>query len=81
MKPEYLVLVFICASLSLVILAWRKFRAIDKRFEQIQQEINELKWMESRLFLMQVHARPTVVGTEAESKKRVEDPSISSKTP
>ena len=83
MKPEYLVLVFICASLSLVILAWRKFRAIDRRFEQIQQEINELRWMESRLFLMEVNARPTVVDTEAESKKRIEEPSssIRSKTP
>jgi polysaccharide biosynthesis transport protein len=29
--------------LSLVIMAWRKFRAIDKRFEQILQEINELR--------------------------------------
>jgi hypothetical protein len=77
MKPEYLALFFICASAIVVILAWRKFRAMDRRFERMQQEINELRWMESRLFLMEVNARPTVVGTEAESKKRVEEPSSS----
>jgi hypothetical protein len=82
MKPEYLMLFFVCASLIVVILARTKLRAMDRRFERMQQEINELRWMESRLFLMEVNARPTIVGTEAESKKRVEEPasSIRSKT-
>jgi hypothetical protein len=77
MLPEYSVLFLICAFLMVVILACRKLRAMDRRFERMQQEINELRWMESRLFLMEVNARPTAVGTEAESKKRVEEPSSS----
>jgi hypothetical protein len=72
MKPEYLVS-FIFAFLIVVILAWRKFRAMDRRFERMQQEINELRWLESRLFLMEVNARSTGVRGEAQSKKREED--------
>jgi hypothetical protein len=49
MKPEYLMLFFVCASLIVVILARTKLRAMDRRFERMQQEINELRWMESRL--------------------------------
>jgi hypothetical protein len=77
MKPEYLVICFIFALLIVVILAWRKFRAMDRRFERMQQEMNELRWMESRLFLMGVNASSSGVRSEAESKKRVEDASSS----
>jgi hypothetical protein len=49
-----------------LILVWRKFRAVDKRFEQMKHEINELRWIESRLFLMALNPRPTAVDAEAE---------------
>jgi hypothetical protein len=57
MKPEYLTLSLIGAFLIVVILAWRKFHAVDRQFARMQQEINELRWMESRLFLMEVNAK------------------------
>jgi hypothetical protein len=69
MKPEYLALSLICAFLIAVILTWRKFRAIDGRFARMQQEINELRWMESRLFLMEVYAKNTADRTDAASQK------------
>jgi hypothetical protein len=66
MKPKYLVLGFVGTFLIVVILIWRRLRAIDRWFERMQREINELRWIESRLFLMGVNARPTGAGTEVE---------------
>lgn len=73
MKPEYLTLscigVFIAAFLIVVILGWRKFQAVDRHLARIQQEINELRWMESRLFLMEVNAKRTVDRTDIVPQK------------
>jgi type II secretory pathway component PulM len=71
MKPEYVVLSFIGAFLIAVILAWRKFQAVDRQFARMQQEINELRWMESRLFLMEVNAKRAADRTDAVSQKGV----------
>jgi hypothetical protein len=75
MNPEYLTLSFIgaflfmSAFLIVVILARRKFHAVDKQFARLQQEINELRWMESRLFLMEVNSKRTVDRTDILSQK------------
>jgi hypothetical protein len=72
MEFEYLVL-FILAFLLALILLWKKFRSLDKRLERMQQQINELRWIESRLFLMGVNARPTAVQAASEFQKGSKD--------
>jgi hypothetical protein len=72
MKPEDLVLFLIGAIVLVMILIWRRFRVIDRRLARMQQEINELRWIESRLFLIGVNARPGADLGEVESQKRVE---------
>jgi hypothetical protein len=64
MNPEFVVFL-ICAFLTGVILVWRRFRVIDGRLGQMQQEINELRWIESRLFMLGMKA-PKVDHSEAD---------------
>jgi len=82
MQYEYFVLLFILALLSALILIWRRFQKIDKRLERMQQEINELRWIESRLFLMGVNAGPPAVQAASEFRKGSKDESagLGSKT-
>ena len=80
MKPEDLVLFLIGAIVLVMILIWRRFRVIDRRLARMQQEINELRWIESRLFLIGVNARPGADLGEAESQKRVEHASTESQS-
>jgi hypothetical protein len=54
-----------------LILAWRKFRAIDRRLGQMQQEIHELRWLESRIFMMGINAKLKADPSETESQKDV----------
>jgi DNA-binding transcriptional regulator of glucitol operon len=70
MNPEFVV-ILIGAFVIAVILVWWKFRVIHRRLGRMQQEINELRWMESRLFMMGINAKPEVDRPEAEAEKGV----------
>jgi hypothetical protein len=67
------VVFLICAFLIGVILVWRRFRAVDRRLGQMQQEINELRWMESRLLMLGMKA-PKVDHSEADPDERTPAP-------
>jgi hypothetical protein len=55
MNAEFVVFL-IGAFLTGVIFVWMRFRAIDRQLRQMHQEINELRWMESRLFMLGMSA-------------------------
>jgi hypothetical protein len=58
------------AFLVAAILVWKKLRFIERRLGELQNEINELRTVESRLFMMALNAKskeeaadsPTVAG-------------------
>jgi hypothetical protein len=66
MNPEFVVFI-IGAFLTGVFLVWRRFRGVDRRLGQMQQEINELRWMESRLFMLGMNAPK--IDSEVDSDK------------
>lgn len=69
MKSEYVALSLIGVFLVAAVLTWRKFRAVDRQFAKMQQQINEMRWMESRLFLMEVNTKRGADGTGDLSQK------------
>jgi hypothetical protein len=69
MNPEFvLFLLGIGAFLTGVILVWIRFRTIERQLGQMRQDINELRWMESRLFMLGMKA-PKANHSEADSGK------------
>jgi DNA-binding transcriptional regulator of glucitol operon len=68
MNSEFVVFL-ISAFLIGVILVWWRFRGIGRRLGRMQQEIDELRWMESRLLMMGIHAKPKVERPAAEVEK------------
>jgi hypothetical protein len=46
--------------LVVAIMVWKKLRVIDKRLTEMQNEVDELRTIESRLFIMALNANPEV---------------------
>jgi hypothetical protein len=57
MTIEFAAALAIGTFLVVVILIWKKLRFIDARLREMQNEINELHTVESRLFMMALNVK------------------------
>jgi hypothetical protein len=64
MTAEY-VAVAVGAFVLMVILIWKQLR-LDRQLRQLRKEVDQLQIMESRRFLMDLNAHPTVDAPKTE---------------
>jgi hypothetical protein len=52
-----------------VVLIWKKLRFIDARLREMRTELNELRTVETRLFMMALNASPKLTARAVEPQK------------